>query len=175
MRTPCSIRLSSRKKLLDTWWQQLDWIGSMEEKNGQKEILKNSIRNLLIAIDMEMAHSQPGKTHNNERSHAWMLITRFFKLISSHCREVRDVTFYANQLSISTTYLYKLCRKHLQLSPKEILNRQLVTEIKTYLVNTDLPVKFIADELHFDDTSYMCRYFRRMTGTSPTDYRKTFK
>lgn len=164
-----------QKKLLDTWWRQLDWIGSLEEKNGQKEILKNSIRNLLIAIDMEMTHSQPGKTHNNERSHAWMLITRFFKLISSHCHEVRDVTFYANQLSISTTYLYKLCRKHLQLSPKEILNRQLVTEIKTYLVNTDLPIKLIANELHFDDTSYMCRYFRRMTGTSPTDYRKTFK
>ena len=61
------------------------------------------------------------------------------------------------------------------MSPKEILDRQTVTEIKTYLVNTDVPVKSIADELHFEDVSYMCRYFRRMTGMSPMDYRKSFK
>ena len=80
-----------------------------------------------------------------------------------------------DQLSITTTYLYKLCRKHLQLFPKEVLDRQTVTEIKTYLVNTDATIKGIADELHFNDVSYMCRFFRRMTGMSPIDYRRSFK
>ena len=42
-------------------------------------------------------------------------------------------------------------RKHLQMSPKEVLDKQTVTEIKTYLVNTDIPVKGIADELCFND------------------------
>ena len=40
----------------------------------------------------------------------------------------------------------------------------------------DAPVKLIAHELRFDDVSYMCRYFRRMTGMSgmsPTEYRKS--
>lgn len=165
---------AGQKDLLDAWWRQLDWMERMEDKARQEEMLKNSFRNLL-AVDTEVMRNQPDKTHGNECSHTWMLITRFFKLVSLHCREMRDVTFYANQLSITTTYLYKLCRKHLKLSPKEILDRQTVTEIKTYLVNTDVPIKSIADALHFDDVSYMCRYFRRITGMSPMDYRRSIK
>ena len=161
--------------LLDAWWRQLEWTERMEDKARQEEMLKNSVRGLLIAVDTEIIRNLPAQAHGNERSHAWMLVTRFFRLVASHCHEARDVAFYADRLSITTTYLYKLCRKHLQLSPKEILDRQTVTEIKTYLINTDIPVKRIADELHFDDVSYMCRYFRRMTGLSPTDYRKKHK
>lgn len=169
-------RTSARQKdLLGAWWRQLDWMERMEDKAGREEMLKNTFRNLLIAVDTEVMRGRPDKTHGNECSHAWRLITRFFKTVSLHCRERRDVAFYADKLSITTTYLYKLCRKHLQMSPKEVLDRQILTEIKTYLVNTDAPVKGIADELHFDDVSYMCRYFRRMTGMSPLDYRRNFK
>lgn len=161
-----------QKSLLDAWWQLLDWMEYMEDNASLEEMLKNSIRNLLIAIDSEVIRNQPDKAYGNVGNHAWMLITRFFKLVSLHCRETREVAFYASQLSITTTYLYKLCRKHLQLSPKEVLDRQTVTEIKTYLVNTDTSIKGIACELRFNDVSYMCRFFRKMTGMSPIDFRK---
>lgn len=147
----------------------------MEYNVSLEEMLKNSIRNLLIGIDAEVMRNQPDKSYSNEASHAWMLLIRFYKLVPLHCRETRELAFYASQLSITTTYLYKLCRKYLQLSPKEMLDRQTVTEIKTYLVNTDATIKSIADELHFNDVSYMCRFFRKMTGMSPIDYRKSFK
>ena len=173
--TPVFRTSAGQKDLLDAWWRQLRWMERMEDKASQEEMLKNSIRNLLIAIDAEVVHNQPDKTRGNEGNHVWMLITRFFKLVSLHCRETREVAFYADQLSITTTYLYKLCRKHLQMSHKEVLDKQTVTEIKTYLVNTDIPVKGIADELCFNDMSYMCRYFRRITGMSPMDYRRSFK
>lgn len=57
-------------------------------------------------------------------------------------------------------------------SPKELIDRQTVMEIKAYLVNTDMSVKAIASELHFEDVSYMCRYFRRLTGMTPMDCRQ---
>ena len=161
--TPVFHTSDGQKALLDAWWRQLHWMERMEDKASQEEMLKNSIRNLLIAIDTEVKRGQSGSAHGNERSHAWMLITRFFRLVSLHCKETREVAFYASRLSITTTYLYKLCRQHLQLSPKAVLDRQTVTEIKSYLVNTDASIKSIADELHFDDVSYLCRYFRRMT------------
>ena len=164
-----------QKELLDAWWRLLGWMERLEDKASLEEMLKNSIRNLLIVIDTEVRRGEPDKARGNEKSHAWMLITRFFKLVALHRRETREVAFYAGQLSITTTYLYKLCRKHLQMSPKEVLDRQTMTEIKTYLINTDMPVKAIADELHFEDVSYLCRYFRRMAGMSPMDYRRNFK
>lgn len=57
------------------------------------------------------------------------------------------------------------------MSPKEVIDQQIIVEIKTYLLNTDLSVKNIASELNFEDPSYMCRFFRRMTGVSPISYR----
>ncbi len=44
-------------------------------------------------------------------------------------------------------------------------------EIKTLLNTTSLPLKEIAAVMHFPDTSYMCRYFRRKTGMSFKEYR----
>lgn len=44
--------------------------------------------------------------------------------------------------------------------------------IKTYLSSTDLSVKNIANELNYEDASYLCRFFRRMTGMSPLEYRE---
>lgn len=170
--TPVLHTSDRQKSFLDAWWRLLDWLERMEDNTYLEEMLKNSIRNLMIAIDTEIIHNQQDGAYGNEGNHTWMLITRFFKLVSLYCRETREVAFYANQLSIATTYLYKLCRKHLQQSPKEVLDKQTVTEIKTYLVNTDATIKEIADELHFNNVSYMCRFFRKMTGMSPVDFRK---
>ena len=166
---------NEQQALLGSWWLQMEWLNRMDDEAGQREMLKNSVRNLLIAIDTEIIRSGGNGLQRNKSNHAWMLITRFFRLVSQHCREIREVQFYAGRLSITTPYLYKLCRKYLKLSPKEILDKQVVTEIKTYLVNTDMPVKRIAHELHFEDVSYMCRYFKRQTGFSPAEYREKLK
>ncbi|MCR6506441.1 helix-turn-helix domain-containing protein [Bacteroides sp. KH365_2] len=58
------------------------------------------------------------------------------------------------------------------MSPKEIIDRQIVMEIKRMLISTDLSAKEIADRFHFDSTSYMGRYFRRHTGMTPTEFRE---
>lgn len=161
-----------KKDVLDAWWKLLKWTEGMTDKARKEEMLKNNIRNLLIAIDTEIIHALPDYEQNSGKSHAWMLVTRFFHLVALHCHQIRDVKYYATQLSITTTYLYKICQKAVRLSPKEIIDKQVITEIKTYLVNTDLSIKSIATELNFEDASYMCRYFRRITEMSPIDYRK---
>ena len=58
------------------------------------------------------------------------------------------------------------------MSPKEMIDRQIVTEMKQMLVFTALSAKEIADRFHFDGTSYMGRYFRKHTGMIPTEFRE---
>lgn len=149
----------------------MEWINSIENRKCQEEILKNNIRNLLVAVDIEFMRNA-GEVLCVEKSHAWMLLNRFFNLVALHCHEVRDVKYYADKLAITTVYLYKICSGNSKLSPKEIINKQVIMEMKFCLANTDMSVKDIASALHFEDISYMCRYFRRLTGVSPMDYRK---
>ena len=70
-----------------------------------------------------------------------------------------------DKLNVTPDYLYKLIYRSDNVTPKEMIDRQTIITIKTYLQNTDLSVKNIASELNFDDPSYMCRFFRRMTGS----------
>ena len=41
------------------------------------------------------------------------------------------------------------------------------------LLQTELTISEIAAKLHFNDNSYFCRFFKRHTGESPQEFRKT--
>lgn len=156
------------RRLLDGWWRQMEWIDNVDNATCRYELLSGSFDLLMSAVDGVITRL-PSKPRPNTRSRR--LIVDFFKLLTKHCRQHREVGFYADELCVTTTYLYKIFRKVLNSSPKEEITQQSIFEIKTYLANTDLPIKRIAEELNFDDASYMCRYFRRITGLSPADYR----
>ena len=157
-------------KLLNGWWEQMHWIENETAADYRDALFRIQFHALLLAISSKMSKGmlQPLQGDVNRQ---WKFVTDFFRLLNKHCTEIRDVQFYADELCITTSYLNKLCRKVLQVSPKTLIDRLTVSEIKACLANTDWSVKKIAEELHFEDVSYLCRYFRRLTGMSPIDYR----
>ncbi len=156
--------------LLNGWWEQMLWVGNETEANYRDAILKTHFHSLLLAMDSRVANMTL-PTLYGDVNRQWKLVTDFFKLLIRHCHEKRDVMYYADRLCISTSYLNKLCRKVLHSSPKEMIDMETVSGIKSYLTNTDLSVKKIAQEMNFEDDSYLCKYFRRLTGMSPIAFR----
>ena len=162
-----------QQQLLNAWYEQMVWICHNLANEYTNQLLRNNIYNLFMAIDGEM--TQGGMVGKTPISRSRKLIIKFLKLITLHCRKTREVSFYAEQLCITTTYLYKLTHKRWNLSPKELIDKQTICEIKSLLSNTDMSIKEIATALHFEDTPYMCRYFRQRTGLSPMEYRNGIK
>ena len=157
-------------ELLESWFEQMVWICHNSANEYTNQLLRNNIYNLFMAMDGEMTQRNAGSNKAISRSRS--LIIKFLKLVALHFRTTREVSFYAEQLCITTTYLYKLTHKRWNLSPKELIDKQTICEIKSLLSNTDMSIKEIATALHFEDTPYMCRYFRQRTGLSPTEYRE---
>ena len=156
-------------ELLERWYEQMVWICHNSANEYTNQLLRNNIYNLFMAIDGEM--TQGGMVVKKPISRSRSLIIKFLKLVAQHFRTTREVSFYAEQLCITTTYLYKLTHRRWNLSPKELIDLQTVCEIKSLLSNTDMSIKEIAATLHFEDTPYMCRYFRQRTGLSPMEFR----
>ena len=129
---------------------------------------RSSDGEVISYIDGEMTQRNAGSNKTISRSRT--LIIKFLKLVAQHFRTTREVSFYAEELCITTTYLYKLTHRRWNLSPKELIDQQTICEIKTLLSSTDMSVKEIASSLHFEDTPYMCHYFRQRTGLSPLEY-----
>lgn len=160
--------------LLTGWMQQIEWIIGIEELLYKDELLCSSMLNLFRAVHTEIIRSG-NETSSAEWNRSWLLAMKFWKMLVKHCREHRDVQFYATKLCITTTYLYKLTQKEMLASPKELIDQQIVTQIKSYLANTDYSIGQIAAEFHFEDVSYFCRFFRRITGISPMEFRNGFR
>ena len=93
------------------------------------------------------------------------------QLVESH-QVSREVLFYANELGVSCGYLNEICNEVSNHSVKEIIDSAVTTRLKYELSYTSKSIQEIADEYNFPSQSYFCRYYKRMTGVTPSDFRK---
>lgn len=82
---------------------------------------------------------------------------------------VQDI---ADEFNISRSYLYKICTKRFEKTPKEILLDLRLSDSKHLLLYTDLLVKEIADQVGFSNPLYFSKVFKATYGYSPSEYRQ---
>lgn len=99
-------------------------------------------------------------------------LARFREQVERHFRQHPPLAALAEPLGITPTQLNRLCRRHLHCSPLDVLHQRLLLEAKRELGYTTLQVRQISDGLGFSDPAYFTRFFRRLTGRSPKDWRE---
>jgi len=112
---------------------------------------------------------------DNHKKTASHLLIRFLVLVLGHFRQERTVAFYADQLAISPNYLNILCKRYFDKRAIEIINNELLLEIKNSLILTDKPIKEIAYEFNFKDLPSFSTFFKRNSGITPRDFVKISK
>lgn len=157
-------------KQLINWLQQLLWLEkNIAEKTAKRALITSYLQNLMLVIDTEI--QKASQIHSMTVMPRQLEILRAFgSLLHTYVTKNHDVAFYANQLAISPYYLSTITSKVMQETPKNLIDKQLIYEMKKRII-TNVPLKKIADQLHFEDTSYMSRFFKRHTGLTPTAFR----
>lgn len=100
------------------------------------------------------------------------LFLRFIQMLPQHFVEHRDIAFYADQLCITTTYLSRIVRQVSGRTVADYIDQMLLMEAAWLLQTTSLTVAQIADRLHFADTTTFARFFKRLKGCTPKEYRQ---
>ncbi|MET0464647.1 MAG: helix-turn-helix domain-containing protein [Chitinophagaceae bacterium] len=101
-----------------------------------------------------------------------LLYHRFKQLVAMHAKYERGILFYACRLRVSQNYLYKIIKQVSAISPKVMVNEQIIAEAKKLLKQSCLSVSEIADSLNFPDLFVFSKFFKKQTGMSPSVYRK---
>lgn len=83
----------------------------------------------------------------------------------------REVLYYANELGMSSGYLNEICNEVSSHSAKEIIDSAVVSKLKYELSFTSKSIQEITDEYNFPSQSYFSRYFKRITGVTPSAFR----
>lgn len=155
---------------LKIWHEQLYWLDKNIHGIQKKKLIIHYLQSLMVVIDEEILKiSQQLPLVAMPRQ--LEILREFGALLQSHVKEHHDVAFYAHKLLITPYYLSTITSKVMQETPKSLIDKQLVMEMKkSILINT--PLKVIADQLHFEDTSYMSRFFKKHTKLTPSEYRE---
>lgn len=161
--------------MLHSWFAQMQWAMSDSSFSFYNETISSGIFSLFMMIYREVKAyvKEPDKEQTGNRT--MKLFADFTNLVTRYHKREREVAYYANLLSITPDYLNKVCKMHWETTTKEYIDWQVVMAIKNDLICTDLSIKCIAAQLNFDDSSYMCRFFKKQTGMSPVEYRDNMK
>lgn len=89
--------------------------------------------------------------------------------------DVHTVRALASGLSYSERTIDRACRRATGRSAKALLDERLVLEAKRQLAHSDLPAAAIGAEIGFDDPTNFHKYFRRQTGTRPSEFRRSIR
>lgn len=139
-------------------------------QEGKHEETVNALIAALAYVVNDIRIKNEGNANNN-RSHERDIFDRFIALVNKHSAQEHHLPFYADKLCISEKYLSAIIRQASGTTAKEWLDRSLITAAKVKLRHSDLQISQIADQLNFPNASFFCKYFKRITGVTPLQYR----
>jgi len=93
------------------------------------------------------------------------------KLLEAEIRNYHKVADYADLLKISRAHLNNISKKAFGLPASEMIKERLLTEIRRELLFTDKSIKEICFEMNFSDVPNLIRFFKKLTGINPNEYR----
>ena len=101
------------------------------------------------------------------------IISSFINLVEVNARYNRKLAFYAGKLDYNPRYLSAMIKKETGLSGQEIIDQYAILAAMAKLTYTHKSIKEISNEMEFPTQSDFGKFFKRMTGKSPLEYKKS--
>lgn len=149
---------------------------SSTDKEGM--LTKSIARNLIAALTyqvVKMASQRTEITSESKRpgSRRALYVNEFMRLVHEHHMTQRSVSFYAEKIFISPKYLSLIIKETTGRSATEVIDSYVILEAKSLLRFSGKNVQQIAYELNFPNQSSFGKYFKHLTGMSPSEYQKS--
>ncbi len=114
--------------------------------------------------------NEPPATHTAYKN---SMVERFLELVHEHYRTERMIGFYADRICVTPKYLSKVVKEHTGRSAGEWIESHVILDARAMLQSSDMTIQQIAASLNFPNQSFFGKYFKRATGLSPKEYRRT--
>ncbi len=101
------------------------------------------------------------------------LMRHYLRLIDHHYIEKRTVGEYAAMLSVSTNYLSQAVKQASGKNALSFIVARVAVEARSLVLYTDLQIAEIAYQLNFSDPANFSKFFKKHTGQTPSQLRKS--
>ena len=95
--------------------------------------------------------------------------------IAEHYKEEMDLSDLAKNFSFNYSYLSTYFNTRMGEGFSEYLNRIRIHHACLYLEKHEMPISSVSEMVGYSDQSYFCRVFKKITGETPSAYRRRHK
>ncbi|MHA4844880.1 AraC family transcriptional regulator [Flavitalea antarctica] len=146
----------------------------LQETTGETEHHLDMVRIRLLEIFIMAERYCGHKPVKPGAEHKMTLLRSYQELIEQHYRDLKLPKQYADLLYITPNHLNALCQDLLGKTAGDLIRDRVLLESKRLLTNADMTITEIAYDLNFKDNSYFNRFFKKETGITPDEFRKSF-
>jgi len=139
------------------------------EKSHSPQVTLHLLSSFLWYVDLLWSRQEAQERQTQSRQQ--QLYSDFMQLVGRHARQQHGIAFYASHLCLSARYMSTLVKQASGKAAKQWIDEALLTNIKIELRHSSKSVAQISDEMQFPNPSFFCKFFKRMTGMSPQQYR----
>ena len=101
-------------------------------------------------------------------------IENVFTMVHEHINKSElDVQFLANKLRISRSNLHNKIKLLMGMNTSEFINMVRIGKAKDFMVTKQLSLSEISYKVGYNDAAYFTRIFKKTTGMTPGEYRKS--
>ena len=136
------------------------------------DLLTKLYLNILL-IELERLYKQQVETAAIGQTRQQLITAKFKQLVEQHFLTVRKVSAYADMLHMGPGYLNDVVKERTGSPPSALIYERVIMEAKALLIQTESSVSEVAYQLGFYDSSYFCRFYKKHTGLSPQQFRKS--
>jgi AraC family transcriptional activator of pobA len=136
---------------------------------GRAEALQSHVTLLALWF---LRHAEATTGNGRRQALPDTLVRRYRALVEAHFTEHQPLGFYAEALGVTPDHLSRICRSVGSSSALDVLHDRIALEAKRVLAHTGSTVAEVSAQLGFDDVGYFSRFFKKVTGMSPSAYRE---
>lgn len=100
------------------------------------------------------------------------IFVRFVNEVIQNFKTQRSVSFYADRLCVTPKHLSAVVKEISTHTAGELIDHYVIMEAKVMLSESTLSIQEIANKLNFANQSFFGKYFKHLTGYSPSEFRK---
>jgi len=162
-------------EISESYYQQLArYCGEMITYYSSKEQFKTQAIGALLLLFLIRCNNfctqPPSLALPNERNS--QLLKTFKSLVDQHYQEWHTATEYAQAMHLSPDHLSRTIKSLIGKTSKEYIQSRITIAAKRMLFFSDRSAKEIGYQLGFSEPANFSAFFKKFTGSSPTQFRK---
>lgn len=159
----------------DDWQRASDYVNLIWKVIHSDSFPVSSVRHLQAALldDLRHVYDSSGQTVKRHSSHTQEMFSIFVRLVNEYGAREHHISFYAGKLCITPNRLSNLVKEQSGETIMRWVNRAIILESKVLLRHSDMKNYEIAERMNFPNASSFNKFFKKETGQTPLEYKKS--